>query len=117
MSYDLLEKAPKDHLSDEFLQFLRENNKVVKEDGTFLIIENCKYHTPERPWYTAFNKCTYGCCDFRGLESLMDEYPDFTLMVKPITERSVQRFHAHLVKKPLRIIRALTPPDTVSGDK
>jgi len=43
MSYDLLDKAPKDHMSEEFLQFLRENNKVIYEDIFWLVIANCKY--------------------------------------------------------------------------
>lgn len=33
MSYELLDKAPKDHNSIEFLDFLRKNNKVIF-DGT-----------------------------------------------------------------------------------
>lgn len=55
MTYPLLLNAP-DHLSAEFITYLRENNVVIHEDAHWLVIENCKYHTTERAWHTAFWK-------------------------------------------------------------
>jgi hypothetical protein len=47
---ELLKTAPADHFSDEFIQFLRDNNEVVEEIENWLIIKNCKNEND----YTAF---------------------------------------------------------------
>jgi len=40
----------------EFIDYIRDHNKVVHEDQWWIIVENCKYHTDENPHYTAFTK-------------------------------------------------------------
>lgn len=40
----------------EFIDYLRQNNKVVDENSTWILIENCKYHKPDSGYYTAFFK-------------------------------------------------------------
>ena len=90
MTYKLLEQAPKDHNSDEFLVFLRENNEVVFEDPWWLVIKNCKYD-----WLTAFAKNEQG-----GLINLMEKYGHLEWKVKPKEKRTVDRFHMHFIDKP-----------------
>jgi hypothetical protein len=98
MSYPLLEQAPKDHLSQEFLQFLREKNVVIHENKNWLIIENCKYHKKEKPWYTAFYKKVLLPEKHELGELLLFAPYGFNVMIKPIEERSVDRWHAHIYK-------------------
>lgn len=89
MSYPLLEQAPKDHKSYEFLQFLRDKNKVLWEDSFWLVIENCKYGYP-----TAFVK-------YPGLpvqmDKLVEKYGQYEWKVKPADKRTVTRFHIHIL--------------------
>ena len=102
MSYDLLEKAPKDHHSEEFLQFLRENNEVVEESVWWLVIKNCKYHNKNRRWFTAFWKPgaegtdPKGWMPFQALSFLQTEFSDLNWLIKAPKDRSVERFHVHL---------------------
>jgi len=35
---EILKTAPQDHFSDEFVQFLRDNNEVISESDNWLII-------------------------------------------------------------------------------
>ena len=86
-SYQLLEQAPQDHLSEEFLQFLRDNNEVVWEDTCFLVIKNCKYD-----WLTAFAKH-----DMLSMQPLIDQYGQYEWRVKPADKRTVKRFHIHII--------------------
>jgi len=99
MTYPLLEQAPKDHKSEEFLQFLRDNNEVIAENSTWLVIRNCKYDKPEKRWYTAFLKAPLlprgtpyaylGSLTFLGFDHL-------TWLIKAPKDRSVKRFHVHM---------------------
>lgn len=91
MTYPHLENAPKDHHSEEFLQYLRENNEVVTEVFDWLVIKNCKY-----PWLTAFAKI-----DTPNLFPLMELYGQYEWRVKPANKRTVKRFHIHLIKPSL----------------
>lgn len=95
MTYPLLEKAPEDHLSLEFLDYLRENNVVIGENNEWLVIENCKYHTKEKPWYTAFHKLKY-TPSFSDIEELGLLYQQFSMTIKSPQKRTVKRFHVHL---------------------
>lgn len=97
-TYPLLKKAPKDHDSKEFLQFLRENNKVVFEDDDWLIIENCKYHTKKQPWHTAFYKEAYSLphMDFNGIPF---KYDSWEWLKKAKKSQTVKRFHIHLIRR------------------
>lgn len=96
---EFLKQAPKDHFSDEFIQFLREKNKVVKDTSVWLIIENVK--NPKD--YTAF----YIRQDWKNLYfsfltdlSLLHEYADREWKIKAPHKRSVKLFHVHLIEKP-----------------
>jgi len=93
-TYPLLEKAP-DHSSPEFIDFLRDNNRVIFENESMIIIENCKYHTPEKPWYTCFAKTE----DYQNLvRYLYNEYPDWEWRKKSADKQTIKRFHIHLYK-------------------
>lgn len=94
--YPLLTQAPKDYMSEEFLQFLRDNNAVVMDAYPWLIIENCKYHTAEKAWYTAFWTAEFKP-EMLNLTWLQFHFPDFNLLVKASSRRSVKRFHVHLI--------------------
>lgn len=96
MSYALLEQAPTDHNSEEFLQFLRDRNEVIKETPTWLIIANCKYDAPARRWFTAFFKRN-GLPQKEHLGDLFINVPyGWAMMMKPPEKRTVQRPHVHL---------------------
>ena len=103
---ELLARAPKDHFSEEFRLFLINNNKVRFIDGRWLVIENCKYWTPENDWITAFYMLKDSEGNFkqglRDVEELLDVVPDFKdreLLLKSEKNRSVKLFHVHLYKK------------------
>jgi hypothetical protein len=103
----ILDVAPPDHNSEEFLQFLRDNNVVVLETPEWLVIENVKYHTPELPWYTAFDKGIDKVIDFR-LQMLQWEFPEYRYIVNSVYARTVKRFHVHLLRVDKEyILRAL----------
>ncbi len=101
--YDLLAKAPKDHNSPEFLDYLRANNEVVKEYDHWLVIKNCKYHREDSPWYTAFWKhdpMMMNSVQFDiGLINLLNEYSNWEWLKKAASKQTVIRFHIHLVKR------------------
>ena len=94
MTYPLLEKAPKDHDSEEFLQFLREHNEIIYDGVYWLIIANCKYDKPERRWYTAFLKRE----NYNPLAPLVGLFGDWEWLKKPAGKNSVRRFHIHLIQ-------------------
>jgi len=95
---DILAAAPA-HNTPEFIEYLKANNKVVSQNYGWLVIENCKYHREDAPWYTAFS---------------LDEEPDFGALMPIISvlglwewewlkkresDQSVpERFHIHLHK-------------------
>ena len=97
-SYPLLEKAPKDHASEEFLNFLRANNEVIAEHDCWLVIANCKYDTPTKRWFTAFVKdgkhATYAHWD--DLFYLLEKYEDWAWVKKASDRQTIKRFHIHL---------------------
>lgn len=96
-SYSLLEKAPS-HNSPEFINFLRKNNVVVWENNWWIVIENCKYHTSEKPWYTAFYK--YVSIEWNDLRHLLTgEFAEWEWLKKAKSKQTVRRFHIHLIKK------------------
>lgn len=92
--YELLEKAPEDHSSGGFIDFLRDNNIVVFESSDWLIIENCKYHKFDRKWYTAFAKTSN-----LSFHELTERFGDMTWLKKPKQKQSVNRFHIHLYEE------------------
>ncbi len=87
MTYPLLDNAPADHNSEEFLQYLRDNNPVLYEDTYWLVIENCKYG-----WPTAFAKH-----DMLSIQPLVERYGQYEWKVKPADKRTVGRFHIHIL--------------------
>ena len=97
-TYNLLEKAPKDHLSEEFITFLRNNNLVVEENEDWLVIKNCK--RPDR--LTAFSKyeSTYQAWhSMASLYMLLDvKYASWEWKKKPARKQTVKRFHVHITK-------------------
>ena len=99
---EFLDRAP-DHNSHEFIVFLRENNTIVVESEDWLIVENLKYHSTELPWYTAFHKREQELLGYsvRNLEILM---PNYRYMFHPVSNRTVDRFHIHLLDAGLEYI-------------
>jgi hypothetical protein len=103
---ELLARAPKDHFSEEFRLFLINNNKVRFIDGRWLVIENCKYWTPENDWLTAFylngglmGNLSSGLGNLDILEKYFPGFKDRELLLKSEKNRSVKLFHVHLYKK------------------
>ncbi len=103
MSYSLLDEAPKDHNSEGFLDFLRANNNVVEDSDHWLVIENCKYHSPSSPWYTAFWKHTPDMMisiQFdMSLVNMLNRYNSWEWLKKAASKQTVKRFHIHLIKR------------------
>lgn len=96
--YDaLLERAPQDHLSDEFVEWLAENNRVVLRTPDWLVIENVKYHKEELPWYTAFDLRPGYTWEYK-LQLLQWEFPEWKQIIHPVIARSIKRFHVHLIR-------------------
>lgn len=102
MTYDELLAGAPEHDSEAFLQYLRDNNTVVFEGPNWLIIENFKYHSAERPWLTVFWKHTQqmkNSLQFSvGLMNVLEQYPDWTWLKKTAEDQSVKRFHIHIHK-------------------
>lgn len=96
----LLKQAPKDHFSDEFIQYLRDNNVVRFETSSWLVIQNVKYWTPENDWLTAFyiGDMLYDDCIVEKISSVMHKFPDREILIKAPIKRSVKLFHVHLYK-------------------
>jgi len=102
---ELLKNAPP-HDTPEFIDYLREQNRVVFETNEWLVIENFKYHTPQRPWYTAFWKgCGFckgeGCCAWwNALDELHyhDDWKDWEWLKKTADKQTIKRFHIHIYK-------------------
>lgn len=104
MTYPLLKQCPKNHKSEEFLQYLRDNNIVILETSLWLVIENCKYHTHKKIHYTAFHKLdkyytTF--IDVSDINNLLNKFPDLVVYINPIKKRSITRYHVHLVTRPI----------------
>jgi hypothetical protein len=103
-SYPLLEKAPPQD-TPEFITYLRENNPVIYDGDCWIVIENCKYHTKEVPWYTAFWKCDRQDDDREGMEWWMDidilwyNFGDWKWIKKAKEDQTVPgRFHIHITR-------------------
>lgn len=97
----MLKKAPDNHWSDEFIDFLRENNKVRYENHDWIVIENIKYWNKNNDWLTAFQKGIEMCPNFYTLYTGGNrEEMDKREWVKKGSDRqTVKRFHIHLYKK------------------
>jgi len=97
MSYPLLQLAPEDHNSKAFIFFLVANNKVLINTDDWLIIENCKYHFPDREWWTAFYIGSGRKPSREALGYLFYLVPyDWNMMLKDPQKRSVSRYHVHI---------------------
>ncbi len=96
MTYELLKNAPAQD-SPEFIEYLRKNNVVIKETDNFILIQNCKYHSPEKPWYTLFTKKkSYPAVE---LLSILYDYFEWEWLKKSKEKQTVPgRFHIHLYK-------------------
>ena len=92
-AYPLLLDAPA-HGLPAFIDYLREKNVVVFENESWIIIENCKYHTPERPWLTAFAKTPHDIPDLGSLSAWID----WEWKKKSSKAQTVKRFHIHMYK-------------------
>ena len=89
-AYPLLENAP-EHDSPDFISYLRRNNVVVYDDNHWIVIENCKYHTFEKPWYTAFLKE-----GVPNVAPLIKKFGHMEWKKKAVAKQTVKRFHIHL---------------------
>lgn len=110
MTYEkLLADAPQDHLSNEFLEYLKRFNRIVWENDQWLVIENFKYHTPDDNWYTAFHKPKEKGDRFysNAVTSMWDDLDildskfrqmGFDLLIKASERQSVRRAHVHLIR-------------------
>ncbi len=64
------------------------------------MISNCKYDTPEKPWYTAFHASPISEW-YEDIEILWFEFADYEWLKKARSRQTVPgRFHLHLIQKP-----------------
>lgn len=100
---EFLKTAPTDHFSNEFVEFLRNNNEVVEFYDGWLVVKNIKYGGD---WLTAF----YVDWRFEGEDfnrtsaltncwKLLKNYGDREWLIKAPHKRSVKLFHVHMYKK------------------
>lgn len=90
----LLKLTPK-HDSPKFIDFLRENNKVIWENDQWIVIENFKYHTKKNKWWTAFHK---GSSDwYVDIGALWYKYHKHEWIKKSVDKQTVKRFHIHII--------------------
>jgi hypothetical protein len=105
MTYEeLLKKAPA-HGSKRFLEFLKQNNKVVFDNDQWLVIENFKYHTAHHPWYTAFWKGDPKDPDqawYHDVDILWyhNDWGHWEWVKKSADKQTIKRFHIHLHRPP-----------------
>lgn len=101
---EILPNLP-DHMSDEFIDYLRANNVVAEETDVYIIIENIKYHTKETPCHTLFLKEEPSIFDLKVLyvfvAFMRHKYDDWTMVRWKADERSIKRFHVHFFKNGL----------------
>lgn len=104
MNYEeLLENAP-DHLSNDFILYLVNNNKLVKVLNSWLVIENCKYHNENRTWWTAFYIGKGALPTYRDIGILFTAFPEgMAIFQNPENERTIKRTHYHVT--PMRTPR------------
>lgn len=94
----ILNSAPRDHSSVEFLNFLRSNNVVVLETPEWLVIENIKYHLKdEAPWYTAFDKGGDFILDYK-LQLLQWEFPESRYLINSAFTSTIKLLHIHILR-------------------
>lgn len=91
---ELLKTAP-DHRSQEFIDFLKENNVVVWEGKNWLIIENCKYGNGWRTAFWLHNGDDIWASKY--LHEVYSQYPECKIIIKSPAKRTVKRFHFHIV--------------------
>lgn len=103
----LMECPP--HNSEKFLAYLRENNEVVAENESWLLIKNCKYHTEQSGHYTAFlipttkyKRIHVGLIlphEWRSLFRLyMEHCYGWEIKIKKYSQQSIERFHVHFIQ-------------------
>lgn len=100
---EFLKTVPQDHFSDEFVNFLKNNNEVVDKAYNWLIIKNIKYHGD---WLTAFyigwrieNGSFNQSAAIADMWQLIPKYKDREWLIKAPHKRSVKLFHVHMYKK------------------
>lgn len=93
----ILHGAP-DHNKQKFLEYLRENNKVVHEDNIWIVIENCKYHTEERAHHTAFYKPNGQVPAYLVPKFAKSMYWGWEVRIKREADRTVGRWHVHFIE-------------------
>lgn len=112
MTYDALLASAPPHDKPEFIEYLREHNRVVRENEEWLIIENIKHHRPTRPWYTAFYKKTeedkkkkdeetggfFTFGSYRDEKWLSRWYHDWAWLKKASSKTKVKCYHIHIYK-------------------
>lgn len=97
----LLKNAPR-HDSPGFITYLRKNNPVVFENPQWIVIENFKYHTEDRPWWTAFHKAPPKDVNrpwYADMDILWYEFGDHEWIKKSASKQTVKRFHIHVIPK------------------
>lgn len=106
MTYEELQATMPDHLTPEFLDWLRNTDPtaIVKELDNWLIVENIKYHNKEgyQDHWTAFykhpEKFAYQVSS-EAWKEIFDWMPTYRqVLINRDSERSIQLFHLHVIK-------------------
>ncbi len=87
-----------DPQTPEFIDYLRQNNETIFEGSDWLIIANCKYHTEEKPHYTAFKITPEASIDeLFGLIYALN-LGSWHVYRNSAKDTSISRFHLHIVQ-------------------
>lgn len=96
----LYENKP-DELSSAFMEFLTANNIVVYVSDHFLGIQNCKYGEDHLTFFS-YKPRKYlhqlSTDELINISDINRHYPDYFFYINADIDRSIQRFHFHLVK-------------------
>lgn len=111
---DWKQNFPKEN-SPTFIDALKQNNNIVIENSWWLGIENIKYHTTKFPHFTIFSKnyknylyqLSYE--EMTSLKNIQEEYESWMFYINANSQKSIDRFHFHLVKSYPNWIELMAP--------
>ncbi len=93
----LIDIAPGDHSSCEFVTYFEARFNVFLKTEDWLVIEHPVYHKNESPWYTAFLLHDKNILDY-NLQLLQWEMPGMKILLEPKASSEVDRFCVHMFK-------------------
>lgn len=97
----LIESQPKPIGELDWWYWMISNNSVVHTTLNWVGIENVKYHTDSHPHYTFFYRGKSKKMNniLMSMATVLQHYPDYTMYINKLSDRTVEVFHFHLTKR------------------